>query len=286
MRALKKRDKIQAMQIRRKTIIDLWFDNFMQLGLNRFKWVGLPSTCDERFLEKTLLEHGRAIFFKDDIADVFLNLPVNYNNKLDVYDNPVGRQGFSNGYQSRFLNPKNSVLIFDNYSRQPLMPKLMYYAELLADIDMTIQQNLYNMRTPNIWATPDKQRLTFENLELAYESFIPVIKVVDQFNLDNLKVYPNQTPDNLQSLYDLKKKVYSEVLEILGITTVTFEKSERLLRNEVEFSLGATNMYQNVGLNARKQACELINNIFSELNVDVYFNQTKISDTLNNEVSK
>ena len=44
------------------TIFDTYFSRLVLLALSIYKWNNLPETMNERFLEKTLNEDGRACF--------------------------------------------------------------------------------------------------------------------------------------------------------------------------------------------------------------------------------
>ena len=45
----------------------MYYNRLKELALNLFKWINLPDTIDERYLELTLYEQGQAVFFRDDV---------------------------------------------------------------------------------------------------------------------------------------------------------------------------------------------------------------------------
>ena len=237
---------------KRQDMVLIWIDKIFTLAINRFKWLNLPTSVDERYLEEYLIRNGKMLFFKDDILDKFLTL---------------------------ILNEKNSVIIYENYLRTPIYPKIAFYADMLSNFDMTIYQNLYGLRTPLIFATSQDERLTTENFQMKYDSFIPIIKVNGtHFDLENFKVLNMNVPNNIRELQEAKTRVYAELLEFLGIESIVYQKNERLLTQEINKSLGATNVFKPAGLNARKQACGQINEMFG-LNIDCQYN-TDLIDKL------
>ncbi len=264
---------------KRQDMVLIWIDKIFTLAINRFKWLNLPTSVDERYLEEYLIRNGKMLFFKDDILDKFLTLKFTKEGTLDCYDNPIFRRAYANTNYQKVLNEKNSVIIYENYLRTPIYPKIAFYADMLSNFDMTIYQNLYGLRTPLIFATSQDERLTTENFQMKYDSFIPIIKVNGtHFDLENFKVLNMNVPNNIRELQEAKTRVYAELLEFLGIESIVYQKNERLLTQEINKSLGATNVFKRAGLNARKQACGQINEMFG-LNIDCQYN-TDLIDKL------
>ena len=112
-----------------------YYERLTDIGLNCFKWKNLPDSVDERFLELTLFENGKAIFFKDDAMDKYLGLQVMIGGELNVYRIPINRTAYAtNGYNNK-LNDKNSVLIFNNRMHTPSKLDVEIFAQRLYNID-------------------------------------------------------------------------------------------------------------------------------------------------------
>ena len=67
-----------------------------------------------------------------------------------------------------------------------------------------------------------------------------------------------------------KHQLWNEALTYLGIENVNTDKKERLVSDEVVNNMGDVEGERFTRLNARKQACDEINELFG-LNVDVDF---------------
>ena len=102
-------------------------DQIMNLALSRFKWVGLPPTCDERFLEYVLLTQGMAtISYPRKQEGMFYSTQVVQQGKLNIYDNPTAWRSIGNNGWNFTADNTTGVIIYDNLTRFPLFPKLMY----------------------------------------------------------------------------------------------------------------------------------------------------------------
>ena len=60
----------------------------------------------------------------------------------------------------------------------------------------------------------------------------------------------------------MKEQLWNEALTVLGVLNVNFEKKERMTTYEVVRNSGATMANRYSRLNARRQACKQINDMF------------------------
>lgn len=243
-----------------------------ELAVNTFEWRGLPSTVDPRFLEMVLFSTGMALFFHDDIADRYLATMTMIGGRLDVYQVPMFRTAVaSNGYRYR-CTIKDSVIIFNNYLREPDFPTLEIYAQRLEEIQKSIDVNVKAQKFPLIVQATESQRLTMKNLMKQYEDGQPIIFGEKGLDLTGVKVIDTAAPYVADKLQDLKARTWNEAIAFLGIETANTEKNERLITDEVSANLGYTHAQRAVRLNMRQQACEKINRMFG-LNVSVSFRE-------------
>ena len=60
------------------------------MALSRFKWLNLPKTCDERYLELTLILQGQAsIAYPRNKQGVFFSTQLAQISRPNIYDNPT-----------------------------------------------------------------------------------------------------------------------------------------------------------------------------------------------------
>ena len=70
----------------------------------------------------------------------------------------------------------------------------------------------------------------------------------------------------------LKTQLWNECLTYLGISNLNIQKKERLVSDEVTRNQGGTIASRYSRLNARRQACAKINNMFG-LNIEVNYRE-------------
>lgn len=238
-----------------------YVQRFSELAMSVFKWENLPKTVDERFLELTLYTDGQAVFFEDDAG--YLALQCIINGPLNVYRVPIRRRAFAvNGYQ-RDLSIDNSVIIYNNRLRTNTEPDMRWYARRLYDLDRTIDVNARMQKTPAFVRATEEQRLTMLNVYKEFDGNAPAIFADKNLDLQNMQVLDLGAPFVGDKLYQLKTQIWNEALTYLGISNLTIQKKERVNTDEVTRSMGGTIASRYSRLEARRQACEEINKMFS-----------------------
>lgn len=248
----------------------MYFERLKELAINRFEWLNLPESIDERFMELSLFGKGAAVFFRDDVMDEFLCLRVMYGAPLDVYNIPTQRTAYANNGYYNQLNNTNSVIIWNNYGHTNCINDITEYALRMYEIERTMDVNVIAQKTPIIILTDENQRLTMENLYMQYEGNTPFIFGNKKLSINDMTVLKTDAPFIADKLEILKRQIFNEALTYLGIPNSTSEKRERLVTDETSLALGNVDAQRNNFLNARKQACKQINKMFG-LNIDVRF---------------
>ena len=267
----KKRDYFSDSIGTRLVLFEQYYNLLYELAISMFRWVNLPETVDPRFLEVTLFENGQALFFRDDVLGE-LALKCAANGPFDVYNVPVSRRAYaSNGFHADLTN-KDSVLIYNNYSRVATAPPIKIYATRLANLDMAIDVNVNAQKTPMLITCDESERLTMQNLYMQYEGNIPVIFGSRALRADSLKVLKTDAPFVADKLAAIRTNIWNDALGYLGIPNIPYQKRERLVGAEVTQSMGGTMASRFGRLNARKDACRLINKMFG-LNVDCEYRE-------------
>lgn len=248
-----------------------YFDRLTELSISMFEWKNLPDTVDERFLELTLFYDGYVVFFYDEVLG-YLTLQCSIGGDLDVYRIPVQRNAFSaNGYY-RELNNENSVLIFNNMIHTNAWLQVENFAKRLYQYDRIIDVNVNAQKTPILLTCEESQRLTIKNLYMKYEGNEPFIFGDKNLSPNSVKSISTEAPYVADKIYDLKTQYWNEILTYLGISNTNIQKKERMITDEVLRNLGGVIASRRSRLNARKQACKQINNMFN-LDIDCDFSE-------------
>lgn len=254
--------------IRNNGTYGFYLEKLTELAISMFEWKNLPKEIDPRFLELTLFSDGQAVWFKDEELDKYLALQVITQGRLDVYRVPIKRRAFAvNGYQ-RQLDIENSVIIYNNYLRTNSYAMCVMYAKRLYNLDRIIDVNANAQKTPVLLTADEMQRLTVLNAYKEWDGNQPVIYGNKSLDPNCLSVLRTDAPYVADKIYQLKTQYWNEALTHLGISNLNIQKKERLVSDEVVRSQGGTIASRYSRLQARRDACEKINEIFG-LNVEV-----------------
>lgn len=241
----------------------------LELTLSSFKWINLPDTVDERFLELTLATDGQALFFNDEIIG---NLALQFSSggKLNIYNVPTVRYAYGcNGYFNE-CDETNSIVIYNNLMRSNSLNDIKMYSERLYELDRVIDVNCRAQKTPILIKCAENQRLTMLNLYKKYDGNEPIIFGDNQLNTSGISTINTGAPFVADKIFGIKEKLWNEALTKLGISNVGFQKRERLITSEIETSQGGTLAFRQSKLKMRKIACTQINKMFG-LNIDCVF---------------
>lgn len=277
-----------------------------ELSCNRFKWIGLPSSIDERFLELTLFNQALAVFYWEPKFSRYLCQRATSSGSVNMYDNPTTFtvQGNGSANLSRTLNagntwkqyvdiqvdegtgektrsmkwrmvPSECVPIWGNYLRVPDKDIIFVFAKRLAKMDQVIDSNTEAMAFTHIVAVPEEKRHTYMNIMKERRSGHPVLFGVEGLGTDienAIKAWPiapdKDVPLNLQIS---KSRIWNECMTLLGINNANQDKKERVVSDEVESNDDQVVSNRGIALNSRRIAVDQIRERF-KLSLDVGWN--------------
>lgn len=281
MGRIKDREFWQSANMNNATFMQ-YFNRLTELSISMFEWKNLPETVDPRFLELTLFGDGMAIFFEDEVLG-FCALRTMIGGKLNIYQIPTIRTAYaSNGYNMP-LDETNSVIVFNNMLHTNSVMDVEQFSKRLYNLDRIIDVNANAQKTPILVSCDDTQRLTLLNLYKQYDGNAPVIFGDKNLNPNSLKVLTTDAPYIADKIYQLKVQIWNEALTYLGISNINITKKERLITDEVTRNQGGTIASRYSRLEARRQACKQINDMFGlDIWVD-YREDYQVLDTVNND---
>ena len=246
-----------------------YFNRLVELSISMFEWQGLPDTVDPRYLELHLFQNGSMVYFRDEVmGDLCLDCIA--NGQFDVYGNPISRRAYSsyNQYQ-KTLNESDSVIIWNNYLRQPSVLDVKMFAKRLYNLDRIIDVNANAQKTPVLVQGTEKQRTTLVNLYKEFDGNAPFIFGDKNLDLNSLRAISTNAPYVADKLYQLKTQIWNEALTYLGISNLNIQKKERMITDEVQRNQGGTIASRYSRLEARREAVDKINRMFgTDISVD------------------
>lgn len=242
----------------------MYRQQIIKLAMNRFKWINLPPTCNERYLEMTLLFQGIAtIAFPSKQRGTFYSTQVAQMSPPNVYDNPT--KWFSvgnNGWRFKCSN-RNGVIVWDNRARYPLMQMVDIWARELVDVRRTKQLNRMHVKTPYLIKCSPEQEQQAENIYKQMAGGEPAIITTTGIENIDIDVIKTDVPYLGEELTAEEINTWQQIYQMLGIENLTF-KAERMVQDEVNKRDEPSDLMALDGLNCRREACEQLNNRFGD----------------------
>lgn len=241
-----------------------------QLVISSIKWENMPEEIDKRYVELTLLEKNRVLFFKDED---YKCLQFTGNGFIDIYNNPTGFMvNTPSGYFNDTLTYRDAVPIYSNLTRTWEIPIIQEFAREMTDIYMCMETNIDLVNTPGLLTAPKDMQLTLENAVGQKKEGVPVILAKESFENIEYKVFGVEGQkyficDKLILLYQAK---WNEFLTYFGISNIQQQKRERLITDEVMRAQGGCIASRNNRMVPRLYAAEEINRMFG-LNIKPVF---------------
>lgn len=245
----------------------LFYSRLKNIAISMFKWDGLPESVNERYLEMCLYETGSSVFFKDELLG-YLSLKTKFGAPLNVYGEPEIYDAYANNNYLKPLTQNDSVIIYNNYLHTNALNDIDYFALRLYNIERTIDVNINAQKTPVLIECDENERLTFKNIYQKWAGNVPFIFGRKGLAKEPLRVLKTDAPYLCDKLYQLKVNYWNEALTYLGIPSVSVNKKERLLSDEVNTMQGGALASRFSRLGMRQIACEKINSMFG-LNISV-----------------
>lgn len=239
-----------------------FFNQIMNLFINRFKWEGLPPEIEPFYIERVLFFYGLGSFIYDDVVNMFAFTKVNLSGAYDIYNIPTDRWAYANNGYLKEYGKTNSVIVWDSATAYPYCNSAMMYAEEMANVWRTRSINMFAQRTPVALASSDDEKLSYQVLGDEYANYVPIVKISDTLNLKNLQAISLSAPYVVDKLEDELTVLWSRVLTDLGYESNPSEKRERLISEEVAGNNGQAEAFRNIGLSLRQRAINACNNLF------------------------
>ena len=253
------------------------FDMLLSLALNRFKWIGLPETCDARYLEWVLHRTGIATlsYEENQPTRVYTSLKAMPQGEYNMYGLPTRWRAVGyDGLTDYDVTNENGVLCYYSNSRFSPWNALEIYARKMAHYERTEDVNLSQQMKPFIGIAPQEKKMELVNLLKQIEGGEPAI-LGDTGLLDlanNVTVIDTKVPIITEELARSHQNVLNQALLFLGIPHLAFEKGERMIEDEARANTAPTNVMLLDCLSARRSFCEKVNSKFG-LDIHVYFNE-------------
>ena len=248
-------------------------DMLVAIAMSRFKWEGLPETCDERFLQLQLLRTGYAtIAHHPDYPDIWQTLMAAPQGEFDAYGLPTRWRAVGYNGTTFDVNSDNGVLVYYSSSRINPWNALEMFARKLAHYERTEDINLTHQQKPWVLLAPPEQYTELMNLYKQIAGGEPAILSNKGLAgiLDEIKAIDTKVPLEVEGLARGYQNVMNNALLFLGVPHLAFEKGERMIEREAMANTAPTEMMLLDCLNAQRKASEEFNRL-SGLETSVHY---------------
>lgn len=249
----------------------------LAIAMNRFRWEGLPDTCDPRFLEMQLHKVGIAtICHREGMPDVWQSLMAMPQGTFNSYGIPVkwNAKGWD---KSEFpVTPATGELVYYSQTRLNPWGAIVQYATKLTHIQRTSDVNLMHQQKPWIMLMPQEKKTELVNIYKQASGYEPVIlgdsanKALLDLNEGNCFTLDLKVPYIGKELSEQYQNTLNQYLLFMGVPHIMFEKSERMITEEATAGNSTTNIILKNCLDSRRWACERLRKLSPETFGDTY----------------
>lgn len=274
---------------RNTVIADTLRNQIIGMALSRFKWVNLPKTCNERYLEIALFYNGQATIaspYSGEHKGEWLSLQIGgIQRQPDMYGNPKMWTALGmNGYQFN-VTPDNGYFCYDNHQRVPIFPRIDMWVNELVDVINTMRQNRVHQKVPLIISGVQEKKLDLTNYVKQVSGGEVLILTTDGIsNMNAQTLTPsNGIPFIGEQLWATYLSIWNQIYMALGIKNLTF-KNERMIEDEVKSQIDPTSLVALDELECRREMCDYLNNkfeYFKDNPLNVVWRSDNITDNYN-----
>lgn len=262
--------QIPKQRGRKKRAFRSWFDFLLTVAVKRFQYNNLPDSLPQWEIEKRLIMNGYCCIFKDEIygivtADGGLSGVSIYNtaNEFNYAQAVLGSK-------SKVPNLIGGVIVYgcsiDRVSPGTIGRRIIYYADILSDIDVSKQIALITARSSRgITAKSDNALRELKDYYIKlYEGEVIIPKIVSGALDSTEDIFKGSGRELVLTIGDYDVAIQNTLQRFyteFGIET-NIAKRERLVTGEIEAA--ADGLHYNIRdwLQCRQKGVEQINFLY------------------------
>lgn len=250
----------------------------LAIMMQRYEWVNLPDTCDERYLEWILCTQGVATICNVEPLG-WISTQAAVTGTPNIYDNPVKWTSIGNNGHHAPCDASNGVLVWSNYLRFPEWNFIDLWSRRLAQIDSAMEANIVQQKVP--WLITGPYERQQDMIQLVKQAAGGEPAVLGLKGIENVDINLLMTPVEFkgEALQNAKQRIWNEIYTFLGISNLE-RKGERMIEEEVLATNEPVLRRDLDGLSTRRHAAETLNKRFG-LNIEVYKKQDNESKNYN-----
>lgn len=256
--------KIEKEVLELPRSLNYWTETLFEKCVRMFEWRGLPDTIPQKEIEQRLILDGYCAMVNDKKAGLIVAsgglsgvTPYCDEFKNFTYAAPTCEGGMVD-------LGKNAVLIENTSLRNPLLPMILRYADLLAHAEISLKMALINNRVNNVYAVETNE--TAESVNAYYNKI---------YNGKNGSILDDALVNSVQNIANTHTSgVVAECIEARNDILRAFfaeigvrfakDKKERVVVDEVSADNQMLLLNVNDMKRQRKKAASEISRIFGK----------------------
>lgn len=237
------------------------------LAKNVFKIDNIPDSVDLGYVNGKLIRDGAVAFFIDENEDMkptLYALPFNTIEYKKPYNKPYKIEAIGEGGYTKVLKENEFVIMYDNTEKRPIWTDIIQYSERLSECIRTCDINIKQQKSPRIWKVPPDKEKTFKDMIANIDAFSDSIIAYDSLEIQGIECVLQPSPYIADKVDLHYKEIYNQFLSFIGISTIQFNKKERMITDEIKSQTGGSIAQRFSRFEPRRKAIEEINKKFKD----------------------
>ena len=173
---------------------------------------------------------------------------------------------------------KDVVIGWGHTSHAPVRSLVMWYVERIADVENTIDINLFAHKLPRlVVCSPEDRERVADIMEAIDRGEKKLFLEAEDYQAIKNVLEAGGSSYIIDKLYTYKQNLENELLSFLGINNVAVEKKERLITDEANSNNQLINDSSDCFLDSLKNFCDEINTVL-DYNISVEANSSPASN--------
>ena len=173
---------------------------------------------------------------------------------------------------------KDVVIGWGHTSHAPVRSLVMWYVERIADVENTIDINLFSHKLPRlVVCSPEDRERVADIMEAIDRGEKKLFLEAEDYQAIKNVLEAGGSSYIIDKLYTYKQNLENELLSFLGINNVAVEKKERLITDEANSNNQLINDSSDCFLDSLKNFCDEINTVL-DYNISVEANSSPASN--------
>lgn len=247
--------------------------------------------------ERYLMTTNAAATYWEERFESYISTKITSAGNLDINGYPLIYECIATNYTRRmrrddiaycFNTTAGSASGVDNVYYFDVMKIIRHYARLMANIDVGIYNETENTKHPAVISIADPKSVKSVKEAWRQTSDGEPVIFADKELISGMatQLFPLPTETHLEDKHAAKRVIVNEFLSTIGVNSLDFEKSERMITAEADASREATFLCAENFITPREQFCERFAKLYPDESLNFRFRTAKeINENVENTIN-